>query len=91
MRFPAKDRRWVYELYRQALGAANWRLPPDRDLNVLFETHEFARFANRIIWPAIALVMDQAAWGVEELTAIDGWFEQFEPVLPQQRGTTEMP
>ena len=82
MRFPAEHRRWVYELYRDAVGAASWRLPAERDLNLLFETHEFARFANRIIWPAIALVMDHAAWGVEELTAIEGWFEQFEPVLP---------
>jgi len=40
------------------------------------------RFANRIIWPAIALVMDRAAWGAEALVEINGWFEQFESVLP---------
>jgi hypothetical protein len=87
MRFPAEHRAWVCDLYRQAAGAGGWRLPAERDLNLLFETHEYARFANRIIWPAIALVMDRAAWGVEELVAIDGWFDQLEPVLPQQRGT----
>jgi thiamine kinase-like enzyme len=82
MRFSPEHRMWVYDLYRRAVGAEGWRLPAERDLNLLFETHEYARFANRIIWPAIALVMDQAAWGAEELSAIDGWFEQFEPVLP---------
>jgi hypothetical protein len=82
IRFPAVHRRWVYDLYREAVGAVGWRLPEESDLNLLFETHEYARFANRIIWPAIALVMDHAEWGAEELVAIDGWFEQFEPVLP---------
>src|SRR5438034_852728 len=80
--FPALHRTWVYDLYRRAVAGDGWRMPAERDLNLLFETHEYARFANRIIWPAIALVMDRAAWGVEELAMIDGWFEQFEPVLP---------
>ena len=40
------------------------------------------RFANRIIWPAIALVIDSAGWGHEALAEIEQWFEQFEPVLP---------
>ncbi len=82
MRFPAPHRPWVLELYRQAVAEAGWRLPGERDLNVLFETHEYARFANRIIWPAIALVMDRGEWGVEALAEIVDWFEQLEPVLP---------
>jgi len=41
-----------------------------------------ARFANRIIWPAIALVQDRAEWGYEALAEIEEWFEQFAPVLP---------
>jgi len=81
LRFPSEHRLWVLELYRQAVAKAGWRLPDDRVLNLLFETHEYARFANRIIWPAIALVMDGAAWGAEALAEIEGWFEQFEPVL----------
>lgn len=82
IRFPSEHRPWVLDLYRQAVAAAGWRLPCERDLNLLFETHEYARFANRIIWPAIALVMDGAEWGAEALAEIDGWFEEFEPVLP---------
>jgi hypothetical protein len=82
MRFPAEQRSWILELYRQVVAEAGWRLPEERDLNQLFETHEYARFANRIIWPAIALGTDRGAWGVEALAEIEEWFEQFEPVLP---------
>ena len=81
LRFPSEHRLWVLDLYRQAVADNGWRVPGERELNLLFETHEYARFANRIIWPAIALVMDGAAWGAEALAEIDGWFEQFEPVL----------
>ena len=87
LRFPPEHRLWVLDLYRQAVADAGWRLPGERELNLLFETHEYARIANRIIWPAIALVMDGAAWGTEALAEIDGWFEQFEPVLQPQCGT----
>jgi hypothetical protein len=82
LRFPAPHRGWVLELYRQAVAEAGWSLPGETDLNGLFETHEYARFANRIIWPAIALVMEHADWGIEALAEIEEWFEQFEPVLP---------
>src|SRR5438093_1459487 len=87
LRFPSEHRPWVLDLYRQAVADAGWGLPGERELNLLFETHEYARIANRIIWPAIALVMDGAEWGAEALAEIDGWFEQFEPVLQPQCGT----
>jgi aminoglycoside/choline kinase family phosphotransferase len=82
LRFAAPYRQWVLDLYREAVAGAGWRLPGERVLNLLFETHEYARFANRIIWPAIALVTEGAAWGAEELAEVERWFEQFEFVLP---------
>jgi thiamine kinase-like enzyme len=81
LRFPASERPGVLELYRGAVSRAGWRLPSDQDLNGLFETHEYARFANRIIWPAIALAVDEADWGWAELAEVESWFERFEPVL----------
>jgi aminoglycoside phosphotransferase (APT) family kinase protein len=84
LRFPSEHRSWVLELYRQAVAEAGWRLPDERDLNSLFETHEYARFANRIIWPAIALVQDRAEWGYDSLAEIEEWFEQLGPVLPAE-------
>jgi len=82
LRFPSEHREWVLELYRQAVAAAGWRLPAMQVLNSLFETHEYARFANRIIWPAIALAQDRAEWGIEALAEIEQWFEEFGAVLP---------
>ena len=81
LRFPANERHWILELYRNAVSRSGWQLPADQDLNVLFETHEFARFANRIIWPAIALAVDGADWGWAELAEVESWFEQLAPVL----------
>jgi hypothetical protein len=81
LRFPAGQRHGILERYRGAVSQAGWQLPSDQDLNGLFETHEFARFANRIIWPAIALAVDGADWGWAELAEVERWFEQFEPVL----------
>jgi hypothetical protein len=85
LRFPVPCRLSVLNLYREAVARAGWRLPGASDLNLLFQTHEYARFANRIIWPAIALVTEQAEWGIAELAEIEQWFEQFEPVLPAAR------
>jgi hypothetical protein len=84
MRFPSEHRLWVLELYRQVVAEAGWRLPDEHDLNFLFETHEYARFANRIIWPAIALAQDRAEWGYEALAEIEEWFQQFGPVLTDE-------
>lgn len=82
LRFPSEHRPWVFELYRQAVAKVGWDLPEERELNFVFETHEYARFANRIIWPAIALVQDGGEWGYDALAEIEEWFEQLGPVLP---------
>ena len=83
LRFPVERRQSILKHYREAVAPmSGWQLPGPAELNFLFETAEHARFANRIIWPAIALVMDNADWGYEVLSEIDQWFEQFEPVLP---------
>ena len=63
------------------VSGPGWQLPSADALNALFETHEYARFANRIIWPAIALAVDRADWGWAELAQVESWFEQFTPVL----------
>jgi hypothetical protein len=82
-RFPADRRHWILNEYRDALNRVGWRLPEPADLNVLFETAECARYANRIIWPARALVSEGAeSGGYDELAQVLGWFESLEPVLP---------
>ena len=85
LRLPPQERSWVLDVYREETSRAGGCLPPARALNLLFETAEYARLANRIIWPAIALVQDRAPWAWESLAEVDQWFENFEnlaPVLP---------
>ncbi len=80
-RFPAPERTWMLERYRSAVAGAGWRLPAVPLTNLLFETAECARCANRIIWPALALLHDGAEWGFVQLAEIEQWFESLEPVL----------
>jgi thiamine kinase-like enzyme len=83
-RFAAAERGWILERYRSAVARAGWRLPAPSTLDLLFETAECARCANRIIWPAIALLHDGAAWGFGELAEIEQWFEALQPVIQGQ-------
>src|SRR5437016_2607623 len=82
LRLPPQERSWVLETYRVETSRGGWCLPPMPMLNFLFETAEYARLANRIIWPAIALVQDRAPWAWESLGEVDQWFEGLAPVLP---------
>lgn len=84
LRFAPEHRSWILSLYRQSLGDDGWRMPGRHELNLLFETAECARYANRAIWPAIALLRDRAAWGFDELAAVEGWFEALRPVVPEE-------
>jgi hypothetical protein len=81
-RFPRGERRWILNQYRSAVGRAGWCLPGDPELNLLFETAECARYANRIIWPADALLNEGAESAHSEFAQILGWFDALEPVLP---------
>ena len=74
-RFPPEQRPRILECYRQAVAAAGWRLASGSELEVLFDTAEQARYANRVIWPALALVQEHAAWGFPELAEVERWFE----------------
>ncbi|MBI3978561.1 MAG: phosphotransferase [Chloroflexi bacterium] len=84
-RFPARERRWVLDLYSRAVGRGGWMPPAAAVLNGLFETAEYARLANRVIWPAIAVLDGHVDWGFEHLAMLDRWFEMVEPVLPLER------
>ena len=83
MRFPPAERSWILRRYHQAVSAAGWRLPAERDLNVLFETAEYARFANRAAWAAMAWLNEGAEWVPVELAEIARWFEVWRPVLAE--------
>jgi Phosphotransferase enzyme family len=81
-RFPARHRTPILRLYEDEVGRAGWRLPSLAELNLLFETAELARIANRVIWPAIAAWEDDAGWAFDALEEVERWFEQLTPILP---------
>src|SRR5256886_2602824 len=73
-RFPPDQRPGIVEQYRRAMERAGGRLAPTQQLHLLFDTAERSRYANRIIWPALALLQDRAAWGFPELAEVERWF-----------------
>jgi thiamine kinase-like enzyme len=91
LRFPPQDRQWILDEYRAATARADWSLLPAEELNFLFETAEYGRLANQIIWPVIAIVVDKEDWGLDWLLEVDNWFERFEPVLPTAVAIPEQP
>jgi aminoglycoside phosphotransferase (APT) family kinase protein len=81
-RFPKEERPWILDAYRRAVGRAGWRLPDAQTLNAMFETAEYARYASRITWPAVALLEERAAWGWDQLAEVERWFDALQPALP---------
>jgi len=82
LRFPAAQRSELIDLYQQAMYATGWQLPAHEELNAIFETCEYARYACQMIWPAIALWESGASWALQELEEIERWFQAWEAVLP---------
>jgi hypothetical protein len=74
-RCPPEQRPRILERYRQAAARPGWRLASACELGILFDTAERARCANRVIWPALALVNERAAWGFPELAEVERWFQ----------------
>lgn len=85
LRFPAGQRGWILDGYARALENGAWRPPGIRRLNLLCETAELSRYANRVVWPALAIAREGAAWGFAELEEVERWFEALRPVLPRAR------
>ena len=80
LRFPPIQRPELIDLYREAISG--WEIPAREELNLIFETCEFGRYACRIIWPAIALWESRATWAFDELEEIERWFQAWETALP---------
>ena len=74
LRFPAEQRPGILDCYRDAAARGGWQLGSPEDLALLFDTAERARYANRVIWPAVALLQERAAWGFPELAEVERWF-----------------
>jgi hypothetical protein len=86
LRFPPLQRPGVLARYREAIGRAGWRIAPDRELNVLCDTAECARYADRVVECAIAALQDGAEWAHDVLAEVLRWFEALAPVIPEHGG-----
>jgi hypothetical protein len=84
-RFPPAARHWILDLYQDAVARVGWRLPSALELNLLFDTAEQARLANRVMWAALALWKDRVEWGFDELAAFAHYLDVVTPVLPLQK------
>jgi len=81
-RFPPPERPGIIDLYRAAVARAGRRLPSPAALQVLCDTAERARYANCVIWPALALLHDAAAWGFPGLAEVERWFQVLDSERP---------
>src|SRR5688572_25310360 len=81
-RFPRGERRALWEAYRRELGPCSWDMPGEPELNLLCETAEHARIASHVIWPALAALRGERDANFDELSMVDGWFEELAPALP---------
>lgn len=83
LRFPPPDRVRVLAAYRGAVGRFGVRVPPVGDLNLLCDTAECGRYADRVVECAIALLQGDAEWAHDVLAEVLRWFEALAPVIPE--------
>ncbi len=81
-RFPSPYRHWILRCYRNSVG---WRLPSVADLNLLFATADWARWASCLIEPALGATEGQhVEWAFEALADVERWSDQITPILPPE-------
>ena len=82
-RSAAEERPWLLDRYRAAAERAGRHLPGSEELNLLFHTAESARFAHSILFDAMAIQNDGAAWAIERLMDYERWLEALRPPLAE--------
>jgi Phosphotransferase enzyme family len=81
-RFPPAQRAPIVSRYRTAIGFAGRQLADEEELQLLVDTAERARYANRVIWPVLALLQQRAAWAFPELAEVERWFNALDSNSP---------
>ena len=82
LRFPSTEREWILDYYQERVSHSKIQLPPKQVLNRLFDTAEYSRLANTVIWLANATSESNPGWAFDDLSEVDQWFESVEPVIP---------
>jgi thiamine kinase-like enzyme len=81
LRFPRERRLDILALFDRAVAEEGGRPLARASLAMDLETAELSRFANRVIWPARAIVERDASSCFDELAEVERWFEALEPAL----------
>ena len=81
LRFPRERRPGILALFDRAIEAEGGQPLERRSLAVDLETAELSRYANRVVWPARAILDRDASSGFTELAEVERWFEALEPAL----------
>lgn len=80
-RFPPRDRHWILRRYRSSIG---WDLPSSADLNHLFATADWARWASCVATRALDAVEGRhVEWAGEALASVEQWCDLITPILPE--------
>ncbi|HZN37843.1 MAG TPA: aminoglycoside phosphotransferase family protein [Planctomycetota bacterium] len=82
LRFPHERRRRILDRYRAAMATEGTSVAGADELNVLFETAELSRYANRLGWLALALLEGNNDWAWEKVEGVEEWFDRLKPVIP---------
>ena len=97
--FPASDRPWILDAYRNRVESEGWGWPGEAALNDAAETCELGRYANSIVWRTLsALQLHYEAtpghsfvppqWIFDDLLEIEQWFRDLTPLLPTPEETS---
>ena len=86
LRMPRAHRAWALDLYRSAIEAGGGRMPETPKVNLLFETAELARIANRLGFLVLELLEGGSEWGWEALGEMERWLGSVAPVVPGHEG-----
>lgn len=83
LRFEQRDRAWILDAYRSAVGRlAGWELAPASVLSPIFETVAYARLASLLVWSVAAALDDDSGWLPRRLAEMVEWLDSVGPVLP---------
>jgi hypothetical protein len=83
LRFDSSRRAWILNAYGRAIDRlAGWRVPSERDLNVILETAAYSRLASLLVWSVAAAEECESDWLPERLAAMSEWLDAVKPVLP---------
>lgn len=82
-RFPPVARDGVLAAYRQAMRRCGGCVPRAAELNLLCDTAECGRYADRVVECAIALLQDEAEWAYDVLAEVLRWFEALTPLIQE--------